>query len=185
MVVGVISKYLHQAETAGLGWPLPADLSEQALTKLLQPPRAVFSNSSALAEPDFEQIASELKQKGMTRQLLWEEYSEDFPENHYSYSRFTVLFRHWRQKQQLSMRQTHLAGEKLFVDYLISLSVSLIFYLANRFQISRLLELLPYPVICRFMAGVGWLLLDADVVVALDTSISIDLLSTQQLGDNF
>jgi transposase len=115
--VGVISKYLHRAEAAGLGWPLPPDLSEQALTKLLQPPRAVFSNSSAMAEPDFEQIASELKQKGMTRQLLWEEYAEDFPDNHYSYSRFTVLFRQWRQKQQLSMRQTHRAGEKLFVDY--------------------------------------------------------------------
>ncbi len=50
--VGVISKYLSRAEAAGLGWPLPPDLSEQALTKLLQPPRAVFSNSSAMAEPD-------------------------------------------------------------------------------------------------------------------------------------
>ena len=49
--VGVISKYLHRAETAGLGWPLPPDLSEQALTKLLQPPRAVFSHSAAMAEP--------------------------------------------------------------------------------------------------------------------------------------
>ena len=115
--VGVISKYLHRAEAAGLRWPLPDDLSEKALTKLLQPPRAVFSASSALAEPDFDQIASELTQKGMTRQLLWEEYAEDFPDNYYSYSRFTVLFRKWRQKQQLSMRQTHLAGEKLFVDY--------------------------------------------------------------------
>ena len=115
--VGVISKYLHRAEAAGLRWPLPDGLSEKALTKLLQPPRAVFSASSALAEPDFEQIASELTQKGMTRQLLWEEYAADFPDHHYSYSRFTVLFRQWRQKQQLSMRQTHRAGEKLFVDY--------------------------------------------------------------------
>ncbi len=53
----------------------------------------------------------------MTRQLLWEEYAEHHPVNHYSYSRFTVLFGQWRKKQRISMRQTHIAGDKLFVDY--------------------------------------------------------------------
>ncbi len=62
-------------------------------------------------------MASELKQKGMTRQLLWEEYAEAHPDNHYSYSRFSVLFKRWRGATQLSMRQQHRAGEKLFVDY--------------------------------------------------------------------
>ena len=37
--------------------------------------------------------------------------------NHYSYSHFTVLYRAWFKKQRISMRQTHRAGEKLFVDY--------------------------------------------------------------------
>ena len=59
----------------------------------------------------------ELRRKGMTRQLLWEEYAQTHPDNHYSYSRFTVLFKRWRQCQKLSMRQIHRAGEKLFVDY--------------------------------------------------------------------
>jgi transposase len=59
----------------------------------------------------------ELSHKGMTRQLLWEEYAEQQSNNHYSYSRFTVLFSQWRKKQRISMRQTHIAGEKLFVDY--------------------------------------------------------------------
>ncbi len=53
----------------------------------------------------------------MTRQLLWEEYAGHHPVNHYSYSRFTVLFGQWRKKQRISMRQTHIAGDKLFVDY--------------------------------------------------------------------
>ena len=70
-----------------------------------------------MAEPDFVAIAQELKKKGMTRQLLWEEYAQAHPDNHYSYSRFAVLFKRWRCKQQLSMRQQHRVGEKLFVDY--------------------------------------------------------------------
>lgn len=66
--------------------------------------------STDLAKPDFPSIEEKLKCKGMTRQLLWEEYAEAHPGNHYCYSRFTALFRRWRQTQQLSMRQTHPTG---------------------------------------------------------------------------
>jgi transposase len=114
--VGAISKYQQRAEAAGLGWPLPVDLSDKALQAILQPPRKT-DTSSVQVEPDFEQMAAELTHKGMTRQLLWEEYASTNPGNHYSYPHYTVLFRRWRKKQQLSMRQYHRAGEKLFVDY--------------------------------------------------------------------
>jgi transposase len=49
--------------------------------------------------------------------LLWEEYAEQHSKSHYSYSRFTVLYRAWFKKQRISMRQVHRAGEKLVVDY--------------------------------------------------------------------
>lgn len=114
--IGVVSKYLRRAQAAGLGWPLPEDLSEAELAARVQPARSA-STVQAAAEPDFITIQSELKTKGMTLQLLWEEYAEAHPDGHYSYSRFTVLYRQWRDKQQLSMRQVHRAGEKLFVDY--------------------------------------------------------------------
>lgn len=114
--IGVISKYLQRAEAAGISWPLPEGLSDVELEAQLQPGRS-RTVSSDLAEPDFVDIERELKQKGMTRQLLWEEYAEAHPDNHYSYSRFTVLFKRWRRTQQLSMRQQHCVGEKLFVDY--------------------------------------------------------------------
>jgi transposase len=48
--------------------------------------------------------------------LLWQEYKEQNPAG-YQYSQFCELFRSWRKKLDLSMRQEHLAGEKLFVDY--------------------------------------------------------------------
>ncbi len=114
--VGVISKYVKRAEAAGLRWPLPDDMTEAQLQVLLQPERTT-SSSSVMAEPDFIEATEELKCKGMTRQLLWQEYAEANPDNHYSYSRYTVLFKRWQRQQQLSMRQQHRVGEKLFVDY--------------------------------------------------------------------
>lgn len=112
---GVISKYINRADAAGLNWPLPESMTEHELAVIMQPKR--MSISTVFAEPDFNAMQQELGQKGMTRQLLWEEYAETHPSDHYSYSRFTVLFKQWRGKLQLSMRQTHLVGEKLFVDY--------------------------------------------------------------------
>jgi len=112
----VISKYLKPADGAGIGWPLPEGMSNTALEQLLQPAKKSVV-SLTMAEPDFPGIAQELTQKGMTRLLLWQKYAQAHPDNHYSYSRFTVLFKRWHKSQQLSMRQTHRIAEKLFADY--------------------------------------------------------------------
>ena len=112
---GVVHKYVERALALGLGWPLPEDMTDQALQTLLQPPRQSVSNAGLMA-PDFDTIDQELTRKGMTLQLLWEEYAEANP-LHYSYSRFTVLYRTWKGSRQLSMRQVHLAGDKAFIDY--------------------------------------------------------------------
>jgi transposase len=53
----------------------------------------------------------------MTLQLLWEEYVQANPVDHYSYSHFCVLYREWRGRLSPTMRQTHAPGDKLFVDY--------------------------------------------------------------------
>lgn len=112
--VGVVAKYVQRAEALNLTWPLPEAMNEQALMNALQPPRQTAS--APCDEPDFANLQQELKRKGMTLQLLWEEYAETH-DNPYSYSRFTVLYRQWSQHQKLSMRQVHVAGDKLFVDY--------------------------------------------------------------------
>jgi len=112
----VVSKYLIRARGAQLHWPLPEGIGEAQLREILQPKRN-GSSTALLAEPDFAQMSVELSRKGMTRQLLWEEYAQAHPDNHYSYSRFAVLYRARHKKQRISMRQTHRAGEKLFIDY--------------------------------------------------------------------
>lgn len=55
--------------------------------------------------------------KGVTKHLLWEEYSQAYPNRSYSYAQYCFLYGQWRKKQKRSMRQIHKAGEKLFVDY--------------------------------------------------------------------
>ena len=53
----------------------------------------------------------------MTRQLVWEEYTQRYPNRCVSYSQFCDRYRHWLGRQQRTMRQSHKAGEKCFVDY--------------------------------------------------------------------
>jgi transposase len=48
--------------------------------------------------------------------ILWDEYIARDPEG-YRYSRFCELYRSWEGKLSVTMRQTHVGGDKLFVDY--------------------------------------------------------------------
>ena len=118
---GVIGKYQAAARQAQLCWPECQQLGEEALRARLALPNTPPPKYSATPDPtrpllDFPLIHQELKRKGVTRQLLWEEYCAAHL-NPYSYTQFCFLYQEWRQRLKLSMRQTHLAGEKLFVDY--------------------------------------------------------------------
>ncbi len=114
--LGAVNKYLNAALAAELVWPLPDNLSEAELKRKLFPPEA-FPPSTACAHPDFAAIHQELKRKGVTRLLLWQEYAEANPGSHYQYTQFCHYHRQWCARLKLSMRQTHRAGEKMFVDY--------------------------------------------------------------------
>jgi len=110
-----VGEYLHRAGAAGLSWPLPDELSDAELTRLLFPrPK---SGEPLRPMPDWSLVQKELsRQKGMTLLLLWREYKGEFP-NGYGYSRYAGLYRSWARLGELSMLQRHKAGEKLFVDW--------------------------------------------------------------------
>ena len=67
-------------------------------------------------QPDWEWIHQELKIKGVTRQLLFEECQAEDGQ-FYRYARFCALYCKWLKRQKPSMRQVHDGGEKVFVDY--------------------------------------------------------------------
>jgi len=90
-------------------------MSESQLERLLYPPVAAADLQRPL--PAWSDIHQELKTKGVTLTLLWHEYKANHPNDGLHYSRFCDRYRAWRGKLSLSMRQTHIAGEKMFVDY--------------------------------------------------------------------
>ena len=110
-----VGEYLRRATEAGLAWPLPPDLDEAALERQLFPPPPSLP-AQARGVPDWSLVHQELKRKGVTLFLLWQEYRETHPEG-YQYSWFCDHYRAWQGKLDVVMRQDHRAGEKLFVDY--------------------------------------------------------------------
>ncbi|MBE0597141.1 MAG: IS21 family transposase [Desulfuromonadales bacterium] len=110
-----VGDYIGRAECAGIAWPLPKGLSDGQLEQKLFPPAPVVSDQGRPL-PVWADIHRELKRKGVTLSLLWEEY-QALHSDGYQYSRFCDLYREWTGKLTLSMRQIHKAGEKLFVDY--------------------------------------------------------------------
>lgn len=66
--------------------------------------------------PDWNYVHNELKKKGITRMLLWEEYKQAYP-NGYGYSQFKKYYARYAKRLNPSMRQIHYAGDKLFVDF--------------------------------------------------------------------
>jgi transposase len=117
--VGVGASTVHdvlvRAKLAELGWPLPAEMDDAALEARLYPP--VRGRDLERPLPDFVALYRELKRRGVTLELLWQEYRQQHPEDGYGYSRFCDRYRQWRGQLDVVMRQEHRAGEKLFVDY--------------------------------------------------------------------
>jgi transposase len=110
-----ISDYVRRAAIAGLTWPLPEGLDDAELERRLFPPSDA-SLSLAMPDPDWPYIHAEMKRRGVTMTLLWQEYRTGRTQGH-AYSTFCERFRAWKACVSPTMRQTHVAGEKLFVDW--------------------------------------------------------------------
>ena len=108
------AEYVRRAAVAGIAWPVPDDIDDAELDRRLSP--IVDGNERTRPAIDWPAMENELKRRGVTLALLWQEYLADHPTG-YSYTRFCELHKIWRQTISATMRQTHLAGEKLFVDW--------------------------------------------------------------------
>jgi len=111
-----VGDYLKRAEAAALSWPLPEALNEEELLE-----RLLDTGAPAAAEPErplpqWSKMHEELRRKGVTLHLLWQEYKEVHPEG-YGYSRFCELYQLWRSAIDPVLRQHHEPGEKMFVDW--------------------------------------------------------------------
>ena len=91
---GTVSHVLERASAAGLSWPLPDDLDDEALRARLYPPAA---RASGHAQPDWDAVIEELnaprkrRRARLTRRRLWKEYRDEAlarGEAAYGYSQF-------------------------------------------------------------------------------------------------
>ena len=112
---GTVGAYLGRARKAGLTWPLPETLTDDDLELLLFPAApSVPDHERPL--PDWSVVDRELRRPGVTRALLWEEYRAAHPLG-FGYAWFCEHYEAWKGRVRPTMRQTHVAGEKVFVDF--------------------------------------------------------------------
>ena len=110
-----VREYLDRAGRQDLSWPLDPSLDDAPLRNAL-PPSTASPFFPIASMPPMDYLYQELKRKGVTLQLLWYEYKQANPDG-YQYSQFCHLYRQWVKKLDVTLRQEHRAGEKLFVDY--------------------------------------------------------------------
>jgi len=111
-----VREYLGGAAAAGISWPLAADVTDESLVARLFVNAGVRIGARFHAEPDWAALVRELKRPGVNLLVLWEEYRAVHPSG-YAYSRFCQLFREFERRLSPTMRQSHAAGHKAFVDY--------------------------------------------------------------------
>ena len=111
---GAVASAMSRATAIGLTWEGLEGLSDDALEQRLYGPK--LTERLTRPHPDPAWIHTELRRTGVTLELLHLEYLQQHPDG-YRYSAFCAHYRQWVDRQRLSMRQVHKAGEKLFVDY--------------------------------------------------------------------
>ena len=116
-VVGrpTVAEYLRRFEEAGLSWPQAMALDDTVLERKLFP-AAPSVPAAQRPLPEWTHVHRELRGKGITLALLWQEYKAIHPAG-FGYSWFCDRYRGWAGQLDVVMRQEHRAGEKLFVDY--------------------------------------------------------------------
>jgi len=109
-----VKRYRNAAAAARLAWD---DISNLAPAELDAKFNRAKGRLIAKRMPDLSEVANELSKVGVTRQLLWEEYRLQGPDDALSYSQYAFHLREHQQKLNLSMRQTHVPGHAVFVDF--------------------------------------------------------------------
>jgi transposase len=109
-----VGRYRRLTEAKGLAWDAVDGMGPNALRQRLNRPA---NGGKRKTLPDLSVLHSQLQSKGMTLQLLWEDYRRDNPHDALSYSHLAAKLRRFRHTLPTVMRQTHVPGERVFVDY--------------------------------------------------------------------
>jgi len=110
-----VKNYLSRIERLNLNYSQVTKMDDEELKRVLLNHKS-SSKNNLRPQPNWDHIHLEMKKKGVTLQLLWQEYKAIYPDGYQS-TQFCERYRKWKGKLNVSLRQTHKAGEKMFVDY--------------------------------------------------------------------
>lgn len=112
-----LKKIINDFKESKLSFSEIVEMSDVALDELFQKPfENIHSEKLVTLYGLFPGIDKELKRKGVTKMLLWEEYKKTHPDG-VGKSQFLFHFSQWKATKTPIMRQNHKAGEKLFIDF--------------------------------------------------------------------
>jgi transposase len=112
----VVAQYWRDFLASGLDYQSIREMADGELLALFERPRVEKSARYRQLLERLPEIAVEMKRKGVTLQLLWQEYRQEHPDG-YEYTQFCYHFQVWKSGSEVTMHQEHRAGEKMFVDY--------------------------------------------------------------------
>lgn len=112
-----LKKIIDEFKACKLSFAEINELSDHDLDELFHKPfENIYSEKLQTLYGLFPDIDKELKRKGVTKMLLWEEYKTKNPEG-VGKSQFLFHFSQWKARKTPIMRQNHKAGDKLFIDF--------------------------------------------------------------------
>lgn len=109
-----VLEYERRFNESGLGWPVPDDMDDSALQRIVRKPRE--NGKPRRDMPDMTYLIGEMRRPHVTLYLLWMEYRETNPDG-YSYTQFCYYYSEAKKRLDVTLRQFHKAGEKVFTDY--------------------------------------------------------------------
>lgn len=112
----LVTKYLKELKKAGISYEESMQMPDMELEKIFKQDKSKINTKYTVLAKKFPKYLLELKRKGVTLELLWQEYKRENPEG-YMYSRFCYHFQTWKKATNTTMHIEHKAGDKMFVDY--------------------------------------------------------------------
>ena len=110
-----VSDYCNRFVISGLSVDEFLSIPGDILESKLHPERNITKHTNRPL-PDFEYVTAEIRKKGVTWLLLWQEYKESYPDG-YNYTQFKKYCLDHLKKLNPTMRQIYKAGETMFIDY--------------------------------------------------------------------
>jgi len=115
ILITAAGDYISEFKVCKINYHEATKLTDSQLYELLCNKKRKSKRYICLEE-SFCYFTKELKRKGVTLRLHWEEYIEKNP-NGYNYARTAWHYRVWRQTGRVTMHIEHKAGDKTFADF--------------------------------------------------------------------